>query len=274
MKTDAILSRVHEILAISEEPTPSRQELKKLADDLAAQVRLECAAQRGAGNAARTIVRMLNAQKKHDNRTALHYAWIDAKGRQCVCDGYRAFRLNDPLPLEERPADAGDPVDLDKIMPDDVPAGYDSLPLPSAQELKAHIALERAAHGRKHTPLWDFGHCKPLVYAEQLLDLLAVLPDAKEIFFKPGASGIFSLLYAKGERGDAALMPIRSQQKVNEFNAAHAAELRAAQDADEARKDFRAHLEDYQRQADADSTYSITPDEFERLSRHAYQPAV
>ena len=59
----------------------------------------------------------------------LAYAWTDAEGRQCVCDGYRSFRLNQPLPLEDRPNGIGDGIDLSKIVPKR--DGMKSIPLPS-----------------------------------------------------------------------------------------------------------------------------------------------
>ena len=51
-------------------------------------------------NAAKNITRMLSALKKRDCRTAMHFAWIDDKGRQCICDGFRAYRLTEHLLLE------------------------------------------------------------------------------------------------------------------------------------------------------------------------------
>ncbi len=140
VKAKPILARVNAILALSDEPTPTRCELQKLAANLAGYVRQEVAASRGVGDAAKTIQRMLNDMKKSDaGRTALHYAWIDEEGRQCACDGFRAYRLNEPLPLEERPDIAGDGIDLDKIIPDIAAGSFDALPLPSIAELMVPI---------------------------------------------------------------------------------------------------------------------------------------
>ena len=180
MKTEIILARVNEVLALNDDFVTVRCKLESLSADLAEQVRTEYAASRGEANAAKTISALLKAVRKDCGKTALHYAWIDGKGRQCVCDGYRAFRLNEALPLEERPADAGDPINLDKVVPD-IRKGYAAVALPSAKEVKAFIALERAAKGRKVSPVWDFGKDKPAVNAAYLVDLLNVLPDATEI---------------------------------------------------------------------------------------------
>lgn len=263
MKAEPILTRVNEILALSDDPTPIRHELEKLAADLAGYVRQEAASSRGVGNAAKTIQRMLNAQKKHDGRRALHYAWTDAKGRQCVTDGFRAYRLNEPLPLEPRPDDAGTGIDLDKVMPD-VSRDHDALPLPSLADLKAHIALERAANSRKHEPQWDFGPGRPLVSAVYLLDLMTVLPDAAEIFVYRGARGLLSPLYVRSERGDAVLLPCRPSNQ--DERGAQAEKIQRERDA-------AAWLRCYVSNAQKNPDYSMEPDDFAKLAAVAYQPA-
>lgn len=221
MKTETILTRVHEVLNMPQETDPFtlRAMLSNLADDLAAQVRAECAASRGQGSAVRAVSGMLNDVKKRDPaRRFLHYAWTDGEGRQCACDGYRAFRLTEALPLEERPEDAGAPMDLSRLFSN--LRGYESMPLPSAQEVKAHIALERARYGRKYkynAAAWDFGEFRPAVDAQYLLDLMAVLPDATEVFYNP--SSVAAPLYAKGGRGEAIQLPCWTAKKKAEHAA-------------------------------------------------------
>lgn len=263
MKTETILARVNEIIVLTDDPSPIRSELQALSADLAAQVRTEYAASRGEANAARTISALLKQLKKHDTRTALHYAWIDGKGRQCVCDGYRAFRLNDPLPLEERPADAGEPVNLDKAYPD-ISKGYVAVALPSAKEVKAFIAVERAAKGRRLSPVWDFGKGKPAVNAAYLVDLLNVLPDAAEAY----CNGPYSPLYARSERGDALLLPIQTEAKKTEHAEAERARKRAATKAAVLGDMLRAYRESVER----DPEYALTPDAFANMVKYA-QPA-
>lgn len=270
MKTEIILARVNEVLALNDEPTTVRCKLEALSADLAEQVRTEYAASRGEANAARTISALLKANKKDSGRTALHYAWIDGKGRQCVCDGFRAFRLNEALPLEERPADAGEPLNLDKVVPD-IRRGYAAAALPGAKEVKAFIALERAAKGRKVSPVWDFGKGKPAVNAAYLLDLLNVLPDAAEIY----CGGPFSPLYAKSERGDAVLLPVRAEAKnaeYAEYAEAQRARQQAAKDAAD-RDKFRADvlgnmLEKYNERVQNDPEYALTPDDFANMVQY------
>lgn len=229
MKTETILTRVYAIMELCKEDNPViNHELSNLANDLAAQVRMEYAASRGQGNATKAIVSMMDAVKKRDlsmldavnkrnPRRTLHYAWMDANGHQCVCDGYRAFRLTEALPLEERPDDAGDPINLDKAFPN--LNDYATMPLPSAQEVKAYIALKRAEYGRRYSKeapkVWDFGEYKPAANSHYLLDLLTVLPDATEIYYKP--SCLVAPLYAKGERGEALLLPVMTPEKKQQY---------------------------------------------------------
>lgn len=212
-------SRSYNALSIARD---MQERLEALRADLEAQVRLEIAASKGNVSATRTLTKLLEYSKKNDYREALHYAWLDAEGRQCICDGYRAFRLKEPLPLEPRPADAGDPVNLDAIIPKVISSGYASIPLPSAKEIREHIAIEKARRGLKRgeSPVWDFGPGKPSVNASYLLDLVNVLPDATEIFY----GRAFSPLYVCCERGEAILCPVRTQRAVAEAAAQRKAE--------------------------------------------------
>ena len=115
MNTETILTRVNAVMAYCDNAPMAGAMLKDLAADLSADIRVQCAKRQGVGNAAKTLTAILNAQKKRDTRTALHYAWLDDAGRQCVCDGFQAYRLREPLPLEPRPADAQTPLDLSLI---------------------------------------------------------------------------------------------------------------------------------------------------------------
>lgn len=220
MKTETVLTRVNEIreAVYNGEQFTSERLLAALADDLAAQLRKECAAARGQGSALRTVTALLNTTKKVGGLRPLEYAWIDKQGRQCVCDRFRAFRLSEHLPLEDRPEDI-DPqgIDLEKVFPS--LDQYVSAPLPSAKEVKTAITLERAQYGRQYTrsapKVWDFGEYKPAVNMGFLLDLLTVFPDATVIYYNP--SSLSAPLYASGRSGEAiilpAMLPVKQRQK-------------------------------------------------------------
>lgn len=230
MTTQEILTRVNAaraIIAKDEQyacPGTVYGELSFIIRDLEAQLRMESAASKGTTNATRTITKMLNYVKKHDYRESLHYAWLDSEGRQCVCDGYRAYRLKEPLPLEPRPENAGETFDLNGVIPKDL-RDYAATPLPSLQEVKAHIAIERAKYTGKRggfVALWDFGEGKPVVNAEYLRDLLQVFPDAAEIFHGVGEK-LMSPLFVRCDAGDAILLPVRTNRTTAEIAAARQA---------------------------------------------------
>lgn len=204
MNTESILTHVNDILRMEGEAS-RHAALRVLSDDLAAQLRREIAAENKQGSALKVITGLLRTVRKTNARTTLHYAWKDEKGRQCVCDGYRAYRLTEPLPLEARPADAGEPINLSAIVPDVAKGGYRAVPLPAARDVRTLIALERAAKGRKAAPLWEFGPGLPAVNAAYLLELMTVLPDAATIY----CGTAFSPLYASDAHGDALLLPVK-----------------------------------------------------------------
>jgi hypothetical protein len=183
----------------------------QLRDAISADIRGLTAAQTGRGNAAKTIQRMLDGIE--DGRRSMKFAHIDGKGRQCVLDGRRAFRLQSHLPLQERPADAGEPFDLDKVFPADT-RDYVSVPLPTYAAVKAEINLVAADNkGRRkaerRAAIWYFGPGLPAVDAYYLLDLLTVLPDCKTIAVNPGKSNV-APLYAATADGDALILPINT----------------------------------------------------------------
>lgn len=292
MTTQEILARVHDALApyaVIANAQDSRsynaecvahemhERLRILAADLEDQTRMEIAAKRGTLSAVKAVKGMMkNAAKRNET---LGYAWVDADGRQCSCDGFRAYRLNADhhLPLEPRPEDAGEPIDLDKIFPRtpaDNPAF--ALALPTAQELNAHIAVKRAQWSGKRADFscaWDFGHGKPQVNADYLLDVLAVMGDDVKAFAIPrtGEMNAHCAIWFTSERGDAMLLPIRKgdDQQTDEERAAAKAEDAAA--LAEARRNNNARmlaqrLHDYQFRAEREPDYAMTPDEFAWLA--------
>ena len=285
MNTETTLARVNAALTAlnAADSFSATRELQQLVADLEGQLRIEFAASKGTASATRTLTAILAAAKKDKPyNAALHYAWTDASGRQCVCDSYRAFRLAEPLPLEPRPEDAGDPIKLDQIMPAKV-NGWQSFPLPSVADVKAFIAAERAKFTGKRkafSPLWDFGKGLPSVNARYLLDLLTVFPDAAEAFCKPGYEAPMSAIYVRTERGDAMLLPVRDNAKAAQYAAARQAaeekqreEIRAQKDAIERAKFHAAVLEDmlrnYAKKVAENPEYAITPDEFANMAQYA-----
>ena len=182
-----------------------------MAAALEEKVRADAAKSCGCGNAAATLEKMFKGQTNHK----LAGAWTDEKGRQCICDGFRGYRLHKALPLTQLDKDVV-PFDLSKII--DPLETRENVPVnvPSVKEIKEFIALERAKsangdkRGKKADTVMDLGRGLPAVNARYLLELLTVLPDVK-VYAKKG--GRLEPLYAVSERGDAIVLPVRTPEK-------------------------------------------------------------
>lgn len=207
MKAEDVLARVNDIIMITDANTNTAFELQKFTKELEEQVRREYAASTGKASVAKAMREILKVAKTECLSVALHYAWIDNEGRQCVCDGYRWVRLNNSVPLEERPEDAGTPMNLDKTVPD-VRHDYSATLLPTKAVLKAFIATEKALNGRKYEPIWYVVDGKIAVNAQYLLTLIEALPDATEIYYNNTYDGWKKPLYIRSASGDAVLLAV------------------------------------------------------------------
>lgn len=142
-------------------------------------------------------------------RAQLKRSWIDKHGKQCVCDGYRAIRLNTPV---AGVPDGVQPIDLDKCYPATV-ANHFVLDLPTIEELKAMIAEDRAE--KKKFSMYTFGTAEdgtqlPTVNPAYLLDMLTAFPDARATCENAVKQIVFTSAY-----GDGILLPIRVKPDVD-----------------------------------------------------------
>lgn len=189
--------------------------LNELIQTLEMQVRHDSAKTAGNASALKVIEKMLKS-KHIENRPVFQFPWYDKENRQCLCDGFRAFRLVEHLALPKRPDDVGNGIDLNMVFPD--MKNYQALKLPTPSELKAYISTEKAKHGRKYVPIWDFGEDLPLVNAQYLLDLMVVIPDAEVILYNP--VNLIAPLYVHGRPNadhpslwdEAILLPVRKKE--------------------------------------------------------------
>ena len=281
LTTETILSRVHaaaEIIKDDHGNLAVFAQLLELEEALEADIREQAARSKGRGSAARTLTAILTAQKKLGSRPWTEYAWLDAAGRQCVCNGFQAFRLNAPLPLEPRPADAPKPIDLVKIFPApaDLASEYRVIKLPDAAEVKAFAAVERAKSGRRKRKteiMWDFGDGLPGVNVQFLIDLFNVFPDASEVYVKSDYARYISPMYVKAEGGDAVIMPLTNEEKCAAFeaerDAAQAAseeETRRKWEKQEAAKLLRGALDQYAKNVEKDPEFGLSPKAFANMA--------
>lgn len=126
--------------------------------------------------------------------------WMDSAGRQCLCDGFRAIRLNDPVD-GLKAAETVTPFDLGKVYPTEVPPTH--LELPTTGELKQYIADPGSPRLSDGTVVYDFGPELPRVNAKYLKDMVDVFPDAEA--FCDGTKKPIAFISLKG---DGLLLPI------------------------------------------------------------------
>lgn len=212
MNTETILTRVNAVMAYCDNAPMAGAMLKDLAADLRADIRVQCAKRAGRRQRRENLDgdSERSEEARHAHRAALCVA--RRRGRQCVCDGFQAYRLREPLPLEPRPADAQTPLDLAKVFPCDLNDRH-AFALPTAADVRAHIKTERAKNGRKAVVLWDFGDDMPAVNAQYLLNALTVLPSASQVYMADGAARYVSPLYIQSGDGEALILPVLTDAK-------------------------------------------------------------
>lgn len=148
-------------------------------------------------------------------REALHGAWI-AGGLQCMCDGYRAFRLVEHLPGLPAVRDGLEPFNVAGCI-DPARDGFTKpLQLPELAEVKAWVKAEKArrkGEGIKNAgPVcWDFGEGLPYVDAQYLIDALEILPGCtcRISERRPELGG----LYLESPAGDGLVMTRKRPRK-------------------------------------------------------------
>lgn len=152
--------------------------------------------------------------KRKDGREDLHKTWIDENGRQCACDGFRAYRLN--MPIAGLP-DAGKTViDLEKLFPKSLGEYNHVENVPTLEELNALIEDDKAHTVKTRKGIAEYdddaprgvyffqGIGAPAVNLLYLRDMLRMYPDA-EIYWK----NTVNPLYFKAQNGDGLLLPVR-----------------------------------------------------------------
>lgn len=174
--------------------------------DLKEQMNRESAKAAGRADTRNAMLRVIKGVGEYQRRT-MGGAFVQ-DGKQTVCDGYRAIRLNDAidLPVPEYPEQAP------KMKPifDGAMQNSDPLDLPDLGELKAHIKAQKAeqtARGIRRSEqkiVWDFGDGKPMVDASYLADMIEALPNAEAY-----GKGLNGMIYFRAENGDGVLCGVR-----------------------------------------------------------------
>lgn len=184
--------------------------LNTLKEEAAAEIRKAAAKASGNGNRQKAAERVIkNAKKTQPFKEALHGAWINESGKQCICDSFRGFMLNEALPLETIPENL-QAIDLKRVIDGASKNEGAQLALPDVHTLKAYIKTEKArkkATKDKNAVIWDFGDGLPAVNAEFLLDTLEILPQAEAIGSR--RRPLLDVIYFKSSNGCGVLCPVR-----------------------------------------------------------------
>lgn len=182
--------------------------IEAMKEEAAAEIRRDEAKNGGKLNRTKAAERVIkNANSYQAARECFHGAWTDAAGRQCICDGFQAYRLREPLPLEKIPENET-PLDLNRIFTKN---DGEPLALPDVGELRAYIKTEKAKQkaqkNKSCVVLWDFGEDLPAVNAEYLLSALEILPECTATASKQYPE--IRAIYFESEAGDGVICPVK-----------------------------------------------------------------
>lgn len=160
----------------------------------------------GNGDALKAAKDILKTAQAQYRKEQLYRAPV-VNGKQCLCDGYRAARLVNHLPLSVSD-DERDYVNLERIIPPLHKAG-DELELPDIKKLKAYIKDQKAKDSRK-TPKYCFG-CKT-VDARYLASMMDLLPNAKA--YTDTNNKVTCVTFFAEDGSDGVLLPLRDENPI------------------------------------------------------------
>ncbi len=188
---------------------PGLPQLINLIVDIKDDVRAEAAKSSGKADVLKAMKSVIKSAEKTASHNPMFHGAFYEDGKQCVCDGYRAIRVDNPVDIHI--AEQGDRSFITKTFREVAKA--EELALPSVADLKAYIKINTAAKkatSRNVNPLeYDFGEGLPAVNAQYLLDMLTAMPDATAYW---DAKNTNSIIYFKAEGVDGILCPVKKQK--------------------------------------------------------------
>lgn len=134
----------------------------------------------------------------------------DDAGRQIVCDGYRLYRITEPVELAPEYDGAGADSPAIRLANNIKISDYTrELPVPTAADLKIIIADQKAKNKErkcKEPALYDFGDGLPAVNADYLLDVINLYGESVKL-----TAGVnnYTTIYIHGEIGDGLICPVK-----------------------------------------------------------------
>lgn len=150
-----------------------------------------------------SIIGKMLRSLKNEPRESLRYTWIDGAGRQCSCDGFRAYRLIKPVAgLPDMPANLR-AIDLNKIFPD--ARDMREITLPAFEDVKALCTADRANKDAQQRYQFPLGEGLPVVNLLYLRDMMQMFPGARCY-----VTGLYNPILFVSEHGDGVVLPMRN----------------------------------------------------------------
>ena len=169
------------------------QKVANLIIDAREDIAEQSAKSTGKGNLFKYCQNLLKYNDKIEGRKALTFAKVFPDGYQYACDGYKAIKMKNALPLPACPAELGFPA-LDRILPNSL-TGYEQLTsLPSVTGLKAYCKICRAENKNLMTGkqvVYRIAENTQLVNAKWFYEAMEVLPNAKVYYSARGINFLF-----------------------------------------------------------------------------------
>lgn len=159
--------------------------------------------------AAAVCRKILKTCKENRPKNAeFHTGWMDAAGRACFCDGFRACRLTAPVDGVPMAEPGKVPMNLD-IAFQMLDAGkVVEMPAPDPGAVKSFMAENADKRGHGSQP-YDLGEFYPLVNPEYVYDVLRLFPGAKWYVSENVQARPSAPVFIVHEQGTACILPIR-----------------------------------------------------------------
>ncbi len=183
--------------------------------------------------AAAVCKRILKEAKKGP-RPILHGSWKDKAGNQCFCDGFRAYRLAEPLPdMPELDTDKLQPMNLDLVFKPLQAGAVVEIDAPDMDAVKAFISEHdprKPANIHKYTA-FDLGEDKPDMNPFYIQEVLRLFPGGKWYMDPDPLGRLQKPVFVVHEKGSACLCPVHNAQKIKRVKEAREqAESKPAQE--------------------------------------------
>lgn len=169
------------------------------------------------GTAAQVCRKLMNHARLHPE--IARYSWTDAAGNQCFCDGFRAYRLRDPLPNMPTLPEETKRISLDPTFKPLDAGNVIEIPAPDPDAVKTFVNESRPMHKGKRSytnvPAYDLGEAMPDLNPLYMLDVLRLFPGAAWYVLPDPAARLCAPVFIVHDAGTACILPVRNKKKMD-----------------------------------------------------------